>query len=95
MVVVPEGGTLTAEVMIPNRPGNSDDKNKDDTQSSGSPSYLARVSLTGTSMMVDGREEPLGPGMSVTAEIKTGQRRILDYLLSRLRHLRIVFWLTP
>ena len=32
MVVVPEGGTLTAEVMIPNRPGNSDDKNKDDKE---------------------------------------------------------------
>jgi hemolysin D len=37
--------------------------------------------------MVDGREQALGPGMAVTAEIKTGQRTIMEYLLSPLlRH---------
>jgi hemolysin D len=46
---------------------------------------VARVALDGASMMVDGRNEPLGPGMAVTAEIKTGSRRIIDYLLSPLR----------
>jgi hemolysin D len=29
--------------------------------------------------------EPLKPGMAVTAEIKTGSRRIVQYLLSPLR----------
>ncbi len=33
-------------------------------------------------MMIDGRNEPLQPGMAITAEIKTGNRSILDYLLS-------------
>lgn len=44
--------------------------------------YAARVVLERTSLEVDGRTTALSPGMSVTAEIKTGQRRILDYLLS-------------
>jgi membrane fusion protein, hemolysin D len=58
---------------------------KGDQQANGSPSYVARVALEGTSMMVDGRTEALRPGMAVTAEIKTGSRRILEYLLSPLR----------
>ncbi|WP_406855968.1 HlyD family type I secretion periplasmic adaptor subunit [Alsobacter sp. KACC 23698] len=37
-----------------------------------------------THVMADGRAAPLSPGMAVSAEIKTGQRRILEYLLSPL-----------
>jgi hemolysin D len=33
-------------------------------------------------MMVDGREVALGPGMNVTVEVKTGSRRVIEYLLS-------------
>ena len=33
-------------------------------------------------MIVDGGPKPLQPGMAVTAEIKTGNRSIIDYLLS-------------
>ena len=53
-------------------------------KSGGSPSYIARISLGATSMMVDGVRRPLQPGMSVTAEIRTGGRSIADYLLSPL-----------
>jgi multidrug efflux pump subunit AcrA (membrane-fusion protein) len=35
-------------------------------------------------MTVEGRRQPLIPGMAVTAEIKTGRRTIIDYLLSPL-----------
>jgi hypothetical protein len=35
-------------------------------------------------MMIDGTRQPLQPGMAVTAEIKTGRRTIIDYLLSPL-----------
>ena len=38
--------------------------------------------------MVDGDEQPLGPGMGVTAEIKTGRRTIIDDLLSPLKRYR-------
>jgi hemolysin D len=33
-------------------------------------------------MDVDGRAIDLSPGMAVTAEIKTGSRRVIEYLLS-------------
>ncbi|MBV9511385.1 MAG: HlyD family type I secretion periplasmic adaptor subunit [Caulobacteraceae bacterium] len=46
------------------------------------PTYVARIVLSKTQMTVDGHLEPLQPGMTVTAEIKTGNRTILDYLLS-------------
>ncbi|HTR34999.1 MAG TPA: HlyD family type I secretion periplasmic adaptor subunit [Bryobacteraceae bacterium] len=49
--------------------------------------YSARVSLGKTQMQVDDRLVDLGPGMAVTVEIKTGSRRIIEYLLSPLlRH---------
>ena len=35
-------------------------------------------------MSVEGVEIPLSPGMAVTVEIKTGRRRILEYLFSPL-----------
>jgi len=35
-------------------------------------------------MQVKGRMVELAPGMAVTIEIKTGQRRIIEYLLSPL-----------
>ncbi len=37
-----------------------------------------------TDILVDGRAVPLSPGMAVTVEVKTGQRRILEYLFSPL-----------
>ena len=59
---------------------------KGDGDNTGSPSYVARVALDRTSLNIEGEERVLGPGMAVTAEIKTGSRRILSYLLSPLRH---------
>ncbi|UIJ81821.1 HlyD family type I secretion periplasmic adaptor subunit [Rhizobium leguminosarum] len=54
-------------------------------QADRSPSYIVRIALNDTSMKIDGKTEPLKPGMAVTAEIKTGSRRIIQYLLSPLR----------
>jgi hemolysin D len=39
-------------------------------------------------MQIDDRTVNLSPGMAVTAEIKTGSRMILSYLLSPLLHYR-------
>jgi hemolysin D len=50
--------------------------------------YSARISLDRTQMQVEDRMVSLAPGMAVTVEIKTGQRTILDYLLSPLRRYR-------
>ena len=52
------------------------------------PVYAARISLDRTAMQVEEKSVNLAPGMAVTAEIKTGQRRIIDYLLSPIRKYR-------
>src|SRR6185312_14093760 len=46
--------------------------------------YAARVSLDRTQMQIDGRLVNLAPAMAVTVEIKTGSRRVIEYLLSPL-----------
>ena len=46
--------------------------------------YAARLSLDRTQMQVEDELVNLSPGMAVTAEIKTGSRRIISYLLSPL-----------
>jgi hemolysin D len=46
--------------------------------------YAARISLDRTDMQVDEKLVKLGPGMAVTVEVKTGSRRIINYLLSPL-----------
>jgi hemolysin D len=56
-----------------------------DTQS---PVYAARISLDRTEMQIEDKLVSLSPGMAVTAEIKTGERTVLSYLLSPLRKYR-------
>jgi hemolysin D len=46
--------------------------------------YAARVKLAKTSLNVDGKTVNLSPGMAVTAEIKTGKRRVIEYFLAPL-----------
>jgi hemolysin D len=80
-------GTVTdvsRDVVDPARPdaGNGPTPASDDRAARATPSYIARIALARASMHIDGREEPLRPGMAVTAEIRTGRRTIIDYLLS-------------
>ena len=44
--------------------------------------FPAVLSLTQTSIAIDGKRITLSPGMNITAEIKTGKRRVIEYLLS-------------
>jgi hemolysin D len=44
--------------------------------------YAARVALKERRILVGERWIPLGPGMTVIAEIKTGERRVIEYFLS-------------
>ncbi len=46
--------------------------------------YAARVRLGRAAIRVEDRMVKLSPGMAVTAEIKTGQRRVIEYFLSPL-----------
>jgi len=44
--------------------------------------YRAIITLDRKALVIDGKSVPLEPGMQVTAEIKTGKRTVLSYLLS-------------
>lgn len=44
--------------------------------------YAARIRLNQRAIRVRGRDQVIGPGLAVQAEIKTGERRIIQYLLS-------------
>jgi len=47
-------------------------------------SYSTRVTLEETQMQVENKLVNLAPGMAVTVEIKTGKRRIIEYVMSPL-----------
>jgi hemolysin D len=46
--------------------------------------YPAKVSLARSVIQVDGKPVKLSPGMAVSAEIKTGTRRLIEFFLSPL-----------
>ncbi|MFD9897361.1 HlyD family type I secretion periplasmic adaptor subunit [Mesorhizobium sp. NPDC059025] len=50
--------------------------------------FPVRVALKETSIRADGQDVPLTPGMSVTAEIKTGDRRVIEFLLDPLMEMK-------
>jgi membrane fusion protein, hemolysin D len=74
----------------PDRDQSSTKSSADDKRSDlGDSAYVARISLAETSVETEEGPLLLEPGMTVTAEIKTGQRRVISYLLSpfmRYRH---------
>src|SRR5688572_2019037 len=71
----------------------NDSKNKGNNQNEGDPAategqsgpvYMARIALDQDWMMTENGKVQLTPGMAVTAEIQTGERRLISYLLSPL-----------
>jgi hemolysin D len=46
--------------------------------------YAARVTLDQTTIYVDGKDVNVTPGMAATVEIKTGKRKLIEFLLSPL-----------
>jgi hemolysin D len=67
-------GTVTARVDVVTADAVTDEKK-------GS-YYPAILTLKKQDMLIDGKRVPISPGMNITAEIKTGQRRVIEYLLS-------------
>lgn len=67
-------GTVEARVDVVTADAVTDDKK-------GS-YYPATLTLAQRDMLIDGKRIPISPGMNITAEIKTGKRRIIEYLLS-------------
>src|SRR5690606_16336281 len=47
--------------------------------------FPTRVKLRNAALVIDGVRVQLTPGMNLSVEIKTGKRRVIDYLLSPLQ----------
>jgi hemolysin D len=47
--------------------------------------FQSRVKLSDATLVIDGVKVTLTPGMALSVEIKTGKRRVIDYLLSPLK----------
>ena len=78
-------GTIAATVTTLSADAVVDDK-RPKNEAGQSPAFFpARLTLAKGEIDVDGRMIHLAPGMNVTAEIKTGQRSVIDYLISPLK----------
>lgn len=67
-------GTVDGEVIDVSRDANQDDRL--------GLVYPVRVRLDAADIAVDGTRVAISPGMAVSAEIITGRRRLIDYILS-------------
>ena len=77
---VPAGKSPDAPVANPVDPNSVDPRG----QNSGGLVFPAMVVLEKNWILADGREIGLTPGMAVTVEAKTGDRRVIEYLLTPL-----------
>jgi len=87
--------TVSQDAVTHDKPTDRNDNSKSRAALSGTPEpqgqelvYAARISLNRTEMQVEDKTVSLAPGMAVTVEIKTGQRRVIEYLLSPLLRYR-------
>jgi hemolysin D len=78
---------LSRDALTPTPAANAAE-GQDRARTPDGPVYTARVSMDRTVMAVDGQEIPLGPGMAVSVEIRTDQRRVIEYLLAPLLRYR-------
>ena len=57
-------------------------KSDKDSQDKGEGIFLAKVALNSSSVQTERGVVPLGPGLAVSTEIGTGQRSVIEYILS-------------
>ncbi len=74
-------GTLAAKVSRVSADAVVDDK-RQTSGTTNNATFPATLTLSQSSINIDGKQVRLTPGMNLTAEIKTGQRRVIEYLLS-------------
>ena len=82
--IVPEHGGMAVEAPGDQRAAHGTQSVNDDpgaVERSQKLVYRARVELARTRLLADGQVLEVAPGMAVTTQIKTGHRRVLEYLL--------------
>jgi hemolysin D len=86
--------SISSDSIVHDAPSDKpNDKPSDSSSTASEPkgqelTYAARISVDRTQMQVEDKMVNLSPGMAITAEIKTGSRRIISYLLSPLMKYR-------
>lgn len=74
--------TITADAVMQQPNAAQPDKQGKQQAPLGGAVFPATLTLGQNTLDVDGKAIKLAPGMNVTAEIKTGRRRVIEYLLS-------------
>lgn len=75
--------SISRDAIDLSQPGQQSQRNNQGpAQSQQSLVYATRIRLNQRTIRVRGRDQIIGPGLAAQAEIKTGERRIIDYLLS-------------
>lgn len=76
--------TITADAVMqdPAKAAAQQDKGGEKAPPAGGAVFPVTLTLARNTIDVDGKPIRLTPGMNVTAEIKTGKRRVIEYLLS-------------
>jgi hemolysin D len=75
--------TISRDAIEMPQQANPNQKDERGTRSaSGGLVYAARIRLSRNTIRLAGRDQLIAPGLAVQAEIKTGERRIIAYLLS-------------
>jgi hemolysin D len=74
---------VTADAVVqPGANAKGEDSDSKAAQTGSQAVFPARLVLARGDIQIDGKTVRLSPGLNLTAEIKTGKRRVIDYLLS-------------
>lgn len=74
--------SISRDAVDTSEPGAADERDRNGRVVQPGLVYTTRIRLLKPSIRVAGRVQPIGPGLAVQAEIRTGDRRIIQYLLS-------------
>jgi len=74
--------SISRDAVDTSEPGGAEERDRNGRVVQPGLIYTTRIRLLRRSIRVAGRDQPIGPGLAVQAEIKTGDRRVIQYLLS-------------
>lgn len=78
--------SISRDAVDTSEPGAADQRDRNGRVVQPGLVFTTRIRLLRRSIRVAGRDRPMGPGLAVQAEIKTGDRRNVQYLLSPIVH---------
>jgi hemolysin D len=82
-VTVLAADAVTRDAQSAAQNAHAADANPNAAQTNAAGAYFpATLKLKQATMLVEGKQVRLSPGLALTAEIKTGKRRVIEYLLS-------------